>query len=181
MPQRSKVEQLPPEVRIELDRRLAGNAFSRFDELSAWLQSVGYSISSSAIGVHSKKLQEMRKRVDVQKAVTEAVAADGASYIMGIAYAVASKLEDVLEIMQLEPDEEGNGGIDATQISKLARAAADLQKVITSGDIHKIKMRELMQKQLDELEAQARRENMSAYDAIQHIRQLYFGLGDQDG
>lgn len=59
---RSSIDQLPPDVREELDLRLAANKHT-FVELSEWLTELGYPISKSAIGRYSRRSAAAAKRV----------------------------------------------------------------------------------------------------------------------
>ena len=69
MPPRSKIEQLPDEVRAELNRRLIDTGFSGYVELAEWLTERGHAIGKSAVGVYGQNLQ---RRLDAIRASTEA-------------------------------------------------------------------------------------------------------------
>lgn len=180
MPPRSKVETiLPPELRVVLDRKLVDNAFSGYEQLSEWLNNAGYSISKSAIGEHSKKLQDMRKRADARKALVDAMGGDGASYIMGVAYEVAAKLEDLIE--DFGGYSEDGEGINSGDLSRLARAVSDLQKVITSGEVHVKRIKDQYKKELDELEKSLKTAKRSPDEVLAEVRKRFFGLDDSSG
>jgi len=70
MPPPSKIDQLPPHVRAELDRRLVANGFSGFVALSEWLQSEGFEIGKSTVGERSLRL---KRRLAAITASTEAM------------------------------------------------------------------------------------------------------------
>jgi hypothetical protein len=69
MPPRSKIDQLPAEVRAEFDRELIARNFSGYVELSEWLAARGFTIGKSAVGVYGLNLQ---RRLDAIRASTEA-------------------------------------------------------------------------------------------------------------
>ena len=68
MPARSKVSQLPPEIRDELDRRLVAGAFSGYTELAEWLDGTGHRISRSALHDHGSKLE---RKIEAMRLATE--------------------------------------------------------------------------------------------------------------
>lgn len=70
MPPPSKIDQLPAEVRAELDRRLIANGFGGFVALSDWLSEQGFEISKSAVGVRGQRLKQ---RLAAVTASTEAM------------------------------------------------------------------------------------------------------------
>lgn len=70
MPPPSKIDQLPAEVRAELDRRLIANGFGGFVALSEWLSEQGFEISKSAVGVRGQRLKQ---RLAAVTASTEAM------------------------------------------------------------------------------------------------------------
>jgi hypothetical protein len=70
MPPPSKIDQLPPEVRSELDRRLIANGFGGFVALSDWLSEQGFEISKSAVGLRGQRL---KRRLAAVTASTEAM------------------------------------------------------------------------------------------------------------
>ena len=69
MPPRSKIEQLPDDVRADLDRKLIEDGFSNYVELAQWLTDRGHAIGKSAVGVYGQNLQ---RRLDAIRASTEA-------------------------------------------------------------------------------------------------------------
>lgn len=70
MPPPSKIDQLPAEVREELDRRLIANGFGGCVALSEWLAGLGYEISKTVVGERNQKL---KRRLAAITASTEAM------------------------------------------------------------------------------------------------------------
>lgn len=68
MPPRSKVEQMPPEVKAWLDRALVDNNFSEYEALSAELKERGFDISKSALNRYG---QDFEARLSALKMATE--------------------------------------------------------------------------------------------------------------
>ncbi|ARO88168.1 DUF3486 domain-containing protein [Nitrosospira lacus] len=76
MPPRSKVGELPAEVRAWLDRALADNQFGEYEALSVMLEERGFAISKSSLHRYGTKLE---RRLAAIKASTEAAAAIAAA------------------------------------------------------------------------------------------------------
>ena len=70
MPPTSKIDQLPPEVRGELDRRLIANGFGGYVALADWLSEQGFEIGKSAVG---ERGQRLKRRLAAITASTEAM------------------------------------------------------------------------------------------------------------
>lgn len=69
----STIDQLPDDVRVELDVKLADTA-NTYEELSAWLKEKGYQISKSAIGRYSIRSTQAAQRVAETLQRTQAIA-----------------------------------------------------------------------------------------------------------
>lgn len=72
MPPPSKIDQLPEEVRRELEEKIISNGFGGYVALSEWLAERGFSIGKSVLGVHGKKLE---RHIAAVKASTQAALA----------------------------------------------------------------------------------------------------------
>jgi Protein of unknown function (DUF3486) len=68
MPRRKKVDELPEEVRKELDHLLSEKAFGDFRGLEAWLEERGFLIGKSSIHRYS---QDFQARMEALKTATE--------------------------------------------------------------------------------------------------------------
>lgn len=79
MAPRSKVYDLPQELRDELNQRLVNNGFQDYDGLVAWLEERGHQLSRSAVHRYGRGLQEefeeamgdVRKTTQMAKAFSE--------------------------------------------------------------------------------------------------------------
>jgi len=131
MPAPSKIAQLPDDVRLDLDKRLTGNAFGDHVALSAWLSEQGYEISKSAVGRHS---QQLKRRLDAIRASTDAarlIAAEAADDADERAGATISLLQtEVFEVLLLlrEAEEEDDAATRVKLLSRASRAVADLTR-----------------------------------------------------
>lgn len=57
MPIRPRISTLPASIRRQLDRKLKASGFGNLVAIAAWLESKGYAIGKSAVGVYSKRLK----------------------------------------------------------------------------------------------------------------------------
>lgn len=79
MPKRSKVYDLPPELREELNERLVSSGFQGYESMAAWLAERGFVVSRSSVQRYGQDLQEefeaamgdVRKTTQMAKAFTE--------------------------------------------------------------------------------------------------------------
>lgn len=71
MPPPSKIDQLPEDVRRELDERIVANGFGGYVALSEWLSEHGFVISKSTVGAYGKDLERhiARVRASTQAAI----------------------------------------------------------------------------------------------------------------
>lgn len=70
MPPPSKIDQMTPEDREELDRRIIANGFGGYGALTEWLAEKGYDIGRSAVGDRGLRL---KRRLAAITASTEAM------------------------------------------------------------------------------------------------------------
>lgn len=79
MPKRSKIFDLPPELRDELNERLVTNGFQDYDALVDWLSERGFNMSRSAVHRYGQNLQQefeeamgdVKKTTQMAKALSE--------------------------------------------------------------------------------------------------------------
>lgn len=69
MPKRSKIDQLPDELRTALEEMIVRRRFSGYVALAEWLKGKGYQIGKSAVGEYGQNLQ---RKLAAIKASTEA-------------------------------------------------------------------------------------------------------------
>ncbi len=76
MPPRSKVKQLPPEMKAWLDQYLVDTNFSGYETLSAELEARGYRIGKSALHAYGQSFEDrlaaLRESSEQAKAVVTA-------------------------------------------------------------------------------------------------------------
>ncbi len=128
MPARSKIAQLPGEVRAELDRRLVEGAFGGYDDLAAWMAEAGFEISRSAIHRHG---QELERRIDAIRIATEQAqtlvthSPDDQGAVADAVLRMAQ--ERIFQVLMA-----GGEGADLKQLSAATRALAESVRAATS-------------------------------------------------
>lgn len=65
MPRRSRVSQLPANIRAELQQRLINNSFSDYEGLASWLAEEGFPVSISAIHRYGQALENLLPDIDL--------------------------------------------------------------------------------------------------------------------
>lgn len=138
MPPRSKIEQLPDNVRAELDRKLLERGFSGYEELAAWLTEHGHAIGKSAVGVYGQGLQRrvaaIRASTDAAKLIAEAAPDDADERSNAIISLIQTDIFESLLALQ-EAEEETDPakrvailGLAAKNIASLTRASVARNK-----------------------------------------------------
>lgn len=171
---------MPPTIRAWLEKTLSENGFSQFELLAQLCTEKGFSISKSAVGRHSKDLQE---KLDAVKASTEAAkimqqqSADDGNDMGGAVMAmISSQMFDML--MKLRKlDSEGETDNRVKLLSGIARAMADLNRAMQSQK----KFAEDARVKFDKLEAQAVKDHASGKKGndlatLKRVREQVYGI-----
>lgn len=172
MPQRSAVEQLPDEVRGQLDRRLSEAGFSGYDQLAEWLTEQGYQISRSAVHRYGQRLE---RRMETIRASTEA-----ARQIANIApddedersAAVISMVQSELfeAMLALEEAQDADAGERVALLSKAGRAIAEVSRASVNQKKYAAEVRRQTQEEAAEaVETAARKQGLSD-DGVSALR-----------
>ncbi|MCD7099107.1 DUF3486 family protein [Stenotrophomonas sp. MMGLT7] len=129
MPPPSKIDQLPEDVRAELEQRLISNGFSGYVALSEWLADAGYSIGKSALGVHGQKLERrlaaVRASTEAARLITQAAPDDADDRSNAIISLVQTEIFDAILALQ-EVAEDGETLDPAARITLLGKAAKNI-------------------------------------------------------
>ena len=161
MPQRSKVAQLPAEVRAALDQRLIAGGFGGYVALSEWLAERGFAIGKSALAAHGARLE---RRIEALRLATQqaealvAAAPDDAGAVADASLRMAQ--ERIFELMMAA--EEG----DLKELAGAARALAETARAQTAIRVERRKGRAEAAKDADKV---MRQRGLSA-DATAAIR-----------
>lgn len=177
MPKRTSISQMPPAIRTWLEKTLSENGFSQFELLAQLCTEKGFSISKSAVGRHSKELQE---KLDAVKASTMAAkfmqqqAADDGNDMGGAVMAMisAQMFDMLMKLRKLDSEDETDERVKL--LSGIARAMADLNRAMQSQK----KFAEDARVKFDKLEAQATKDQAAGIDVdglemLKRVRQAY--------
>jgi hypothetical protein len=180
MPKRTSISQMPPTIRAWLEKTLSENGFSQFEWLAELCSEKGFTISKSAIGRHSKFLQN---RLDAIHASTTAAKLieqqsrdDGNALGGAVMTMINSQLFDIMVKLQ-ELDEESMPDDRAELLSKMARAVADLNRAMQSQK----KFAEDARAKFDKLEAQATKDQAGGkkgldLETLKRVREQVYGI-----
>ncbi|WP_312147430.1 DUF3486 family protein [Stutzerimonas kunmingensis] len=172
MPPPSKIDQLPPEVRQELDQRLVANAFGGCVALSEWLAEQGYEISKTTVNERAKRLKCRLAAISASTEAMKMVAAaapdetaDRSNAIIGL---VQTDLFEALLEFQEAADADSEDispakrialyGKTAKSIAELTRAAITREKF--AAEIRDQARAELLKEQEARLDDVARAQGL---------------------
>ncbi|MGO4380361.1 DUF3486 family protein [Pseudoduganella sp. RAF53_2] len=135
MPPRSKVEQLPAELKAWLDARLVENGFSGYDVLEAEINDrltaagAGFTVGKSSIHRYgadfSDRLKALKLVSEQAKAVIEGSQDDEDAVSQALIRMTQEKLFNVVLDMQVDPK--------SLDLAKMTRAIADLSRASISN------------------------------------------------
>lgn len=143
MVQRSKVSQLPPEVRAWLDKALAKGNFSEYEQLASELKERGYDIGKSSIHRYGQKLEAklaaIKASTEAANAIAEAAPDDADLRSSAVISMVQTEVFDVLVQLQ-----EVAAGGDPTErvklLGKVAKSVAELSRASVNQKKWQIQM-----------------------------------------
>lgn len=167
MPPRSKVEQLPTDVREELDRRLQSNGFANYVQLSEWLAEKGYPIGKSALHSYGQdfeaRLGSLRKVTEQARIIVSENPDDDGAVNDALIRLTQEKVFGLLIDMEIDPED--------VDLVKLTRAIADLSRASVS---QKKLAREIRAEVADEAEAAVKEMGLTA-DRAAELRHKLLG------
>lgn len=134
MAKRSKVYDLPPELREELNERLVSTGFQGYEGLAKWLEERGFKLSRSSVQRYGQDLQEEFEEAmgDVRKttSLARAMAAEDEDEDGALIDATARIVQDqLLRISVAMRKAEHEPEVAAKHLSSVTRALADIGRV----------------------------------------------------
>lgn len=133
MAQRSKVSQLPEDVRNELERRLIDGGFSNYQGLADWLTEQGFEISPSSVHRYGSEFERRLQALDVAtrqtKVIVEKLGDDQGAMGEAVTALVQQGAYDVL-LQMLEDKEYGKISLTSlgTMVAKLGSTSVQQKK-----------------------------------------------------
>lgn len=140
MPARSKILQIPLEIKAELDRKIVEGNFCNYDEITAWanerLEEQGLELILSRSGVHryakgfEGRLAAIKVATEQARAITDAVGDDEGKLSDALISLVQEKAFDVLINLQTDDPEEFARIFPklGTMVARISRASVNQKK-----------------------------------------------------
>lgn len=168
MPPRSKVQQLPPDVKAWLDQALVESNFSGYEALSAELEARGYSIKKSALHAYGQtfedRLAALRQSSEQAKAVVTAAPDDEGAVNEALMRLVQDHLFKLLMASE--------GKLD---LPKVAKAVAELGRASVVQLKWKAEFKERAESAAAKVEKIAKKGGLNA-DTVAEIRREILGV-----
>lgn len=141
MPPRSKIDQLPEDIKGELNTKLIDGGFANYVELAEWLTERGHAIGKSAVGVYGQNLQRrlnaIKASTDAARLIAQAAPDDADERSNAIISLVQTEIFESLLALQEATDESDPAervailGKAAKNIASLTRASVARNKWAT--------------------------------------------------
>jgi hypothetical protein len=136
MPARSKIDQLPPEIRAEFQQELVARNFSNYEQFEAWFAERGYQISRSAAARFGKDFQsrcdDIRMSTEMAKSLVGTAGDDEGNLNEATIRMVQTMTFDLL--LSAKKDEGGKYDVAdilpkiGVMVAKLSKASVDQKK-----------------------------------------------------
>lgn len=176
MPPRSKVEQLPPEVKAWLDSELVEGNFSGYELLAAELAKRGVSISKSALhrygSAFEERLASLRMATEQARAVVQASPDEAGDMTEALMRLVQQKTFQLLIDSEIDPSKVNFEKL-SLNVARLARASVPLKR-------YAAETRERLRKVLDAAQAQVEGGGeTNALALLKRVREEAYGIFDE--
>lgn len=162
MPPRSKVSQLPTDVKAELDKKLIGSAFSGYRAIEAWLKEQGFEISHSAIHIYGQEFEESLKNIknstEQAKAIVAMVGDDENALGEAVTSLALQKALEALLALDVTITKTNDGGSDkfAYEWTKLLRAVGQLSNQSIANKQYRSKVQKIIEEEIKVMELEAK-------------------------
>jgi len=181
MPRRSKVFDLPPEVRDQLNERLVTCGFQGYEELATWLQDQGFEVSRSGVQRYGQDLKhdfemamgEVKKTTELARAWAESDGDQRGDLMAATAHIVQEHLMRISLAIRKAEEEPGKA---AKHLATISHAMADLGRMeLSQKKWAKEERMELARQAADKASDVARKGGMSE-DTVEQIRKGILGI-----
>ena len=171
MPARSKVHQLPPEVKAELDAELVARHFSDYEELAVWLGEKGYEVSKSSLGRYGlgfqQRVQALRMAREQATAIVAEMGDDAGDMGEALTAVAQEKIFSTLIDMEVDP-----GSVD---LDKLVNSIAKLNSTSVQQKKWRLEARRKAEAAAAAVEERTAQKGLGA-DDVAFIRQQILGV-----
>ena len=149
----TKVERLPPEVRDELDRKIAEGGMGNSADLTQWLHEKGYEVRKAGARRRSKrldrKLEAVRLATEQARAIVSATPDDEGA----MNDALIRLIQQIDFNILVELDEAGLEGIEPKALAAVTRSVASLARAQMQHRRWVLEVRDKLQSQLSAAQA----------------------------
>jgi len=171
MGQRSKILDLPTDVRQELENRLVSGGFKDYRQLAEWLQDQDFEISYSSIHRYGQAFEErvaaLKMATDQARAIADSVPDDEGAMSDALTRLAQEKCFQVLLKMDASKSKAGIPGI-ARSVALLNKSGIDVKR-------YRQEVRERAREIAESVASQAKKKGLD--DAsIQEIRRGILGI-----
>jgi Protein of unknown function (DUF3486). len=171
MPARSKVLQLPEQVRSELDSRLVQGSFAGYEAMSAWLAVQGFEISKSSLHRYGAQFEErvsaLKFATDQARAIVAESPDDEGAMSEALMRLVQERLFSVLLEIDVDPSK--------ANLNSLARSIAELGRASVTQKKYAQEVRERTNAAAEAAEKIAKRGGLSD-ESVREIRSAILGI-----
>lgn len=179
MGKRSKVAQLPGEVRQQLDTELVKRGFSGYDALETWLAGLGISIGKSSIHRYGRnlerKLAAIKASTDAARLIAQEAPDDADQRSGAVISMIQTEVFDVLVALQELDDPEVDPLKRAKLLSTLAKNVATLSRASVHQKRHELELRSKLAAAQKTITAAAKKAGASA-ELIQLVEEQLMGI-----
>lgn len=168
MPPRSKVAQLPPEVKAWLDQALVESNFSGYELLSAELAERGYDIKKSALGEYGKNFEERLSALKMASEQAKAMVAAAPDDEGAVNEALIRLVQENIYVSLMAKD----GKIDPY---KAAKAVSELGRTSVVQKKYAVEVREKAEAAAAKVEKIAKKGGLNA-ETVAEIRREILGV-----
>lgn len=173
MPPRSKISQLPQEIRDALNKELISSGFSDYEGLERWLDGLGYQIGKSSINRHGqnleRKLAAIKASTEAATAIAEAAPDDSDLRSAAVISLVQTELFDLLVSLQ-EVEDEDDPAERAKLVARVAKSAAELSRASVNQKKWQAQTEARIRAEVAETVEKVARENGVTDTTIENIR-----------
>lgn len=171
MPQRSKCDSLPEDIRHNLNEKLVSSAFSNYCELSDWLTSLGYSISKSSIHRYGQEFKEQLENIQIATEQAKAIAevCEDDANLLGDALNRLAQQKAFTLLQEVDPDP------NEASFTKLLAAISQLNRSTTDNKKHIRETKAKIKATAKEVEKTAKAGGLTS-ETVDEIKRKILGI-----
>lgn len=173
----SKIRQLPPETREQLDRELIKRGFNGYDALQKWLAGLGIAIGKSSIHRYGVQLERKLAAIKASTEAAKLIAAEAPDDADQRSGAVISMIQtEVFDVLVALQELAGADPLKrAKLLSTLAKNVATLSRASVHQKRHEIEIRAKAESAADRVARLAKKGGLSGA-TVETIKREILGI-----